>query len=174
MISARFNGSDIRPAVNCVAMAQLEAGKEYELTIKEYKERRSLKANAYSWALTDKLAEKMLVAGVKLSKEEMHSEMIFRYGQTEICNGAPVTMSVLEGIKVSEYYPYAREIGQSETHGKMFSHWRIYRGSHTYDKREMALFIKGICEECRDLGIPTETPEEIARMISLMKEAENG
>lgn len=33
------------------------------------------------------------------------------------------------------------------------------------------MFIKGIVEECRELGIETETPDEIARMISLMKEA---
>lgn len=155
-------------------MAQLEAGKEYELTIKEYKERRSLKANAYSWALTDKLAEKMLVAGVKLSKEEMHAEMIFRYGQAEYQNDHPVIISTRNGINAAEYYPYARAIGQGEVNGKEFTHWRVYRGSHTYDKSEMALFIKGIVEECRELGIDTETPDEIARMISLMKEADDG
>lgn len=32
--------------------------KKYELIIKEYKERRSLQANAYSYVLTDKLAKK--------------------------------------------------------------------------------------------------------------------
>lgn len=72
---------------------------------------------------------------------------------------------------MTDFYPYAQAVGQKVRAGQTYTIWRIYRGSHTYDKSEMNLFIKGIVEECRELGIQTETPEEIARMISLMKEA---
>lgn len=147
--------------------------KEYEIIIREYKEKRSLRANAYSWVLTDKLAEKLLVAGVKISKEEMHAEMIYRYGQPEISNGETVVYSVQDGVKVTDVYPYAKEIGQGKVNGKTFNHWRIYRGSHSYDRSEMALFIRGIVEECREQGIETKTPDEINRLISLMKEADD-
>lgn len=171
MIARVFNGADKIPAIETITSAPLDKNKKYELTVKEYKEKRSLQANNYSWLLTDKLAEKMLVAGVKLSKEEMHAEMIYRYGQPEYQNDRAVIISALEGVDVTEYFPYAKEIGQGETNGKVFNHWRVYRGSHTYNKQEMSLFIRGIVEECRELGIRTETPDEIARMISLMKEA---
>ena len=169
-ITQRFKGRNWLALVRDLITLVFDADKEYELVIRDYKERRSLKANNYSWALTDKLAEKMLVAGVKLSKEEMHAEMIYRYGQPEREGDQAVIISARDGINISDYYPYAKEIGQGETNGKLFNHWRIYRGSHTYNKQEMALFIKGIVEECRELGIETETPEEIANMISLMKE----
>lgn len=171
MIRERFKGGAWLRLVQQLLVLIFDEDKEYELTVKEYKEKRSLQANNYSWALTDKLAEKMLVAGVKLSKEEMHAEMIYRYGQPEYQNGQPVIVSVKDGVNVAEYFPYAKEIGTGETNGKVFSHWRVYRGSHTYNKQEMSLFIRGIVEECRELGIQTETPDEIARMISLMKEA---
>ena len=174
MTNVRFSGADIRPAVNGVLAARLDPEKDYDLTIKEHKEKRSLQANNYSWALTDKLSEKMLVAGVRLSKEEMHAEMIYRYGQPEYNGDKAVIISVLDGVDVTQFYPYAKEIGQGEVNGNLFTHWRVYRGSHTYDKREMSLFIRGIVEECHELGITTETPEEIARMISLMKEADHG
>ena len=171
IVKQRFKGSDWLKLCGDLLTLIFDPDKEFELIIREYKELRSLKANNYSWALTDKLADKMLIAGVKLSKEEMHAEMIYRYGQPEYDGDQSVIISALEGIDLTEYYPYAREIGQGETNGKLFSHWRIYRGSHTYNKQEMTMFIKGIVEECRELGIETETPDEIARMISLMKEA---
>lgn len=170
-ITRRFKGRDLLSLIRELTYLILNPDTVYELVIREYKERRSLKANNYSWALTDKLAEKMLIAGVKLSKEEMHAEMIYRYGQPEYSDGQAVIFSVKDGAKVTDYYPYAREIGQGEVNGRLFNHWRIYRGSHTYTKQEMSLFIRGIVEECTELGIETKTPDEIARMISLMKEA---
>lgn len=173
-IKSRFKGRDLLSLIRDLTYLILDPDNVYELIIRKYQERRSLRANNYSWTLTDKLAEKMLVAGVKLSKEEMHAEMIFRYGQPEIKDGETVIELLKEGINAQEYYPYALAVEQGELNGKPYTAWRIYRGSHTYTKREMSLFIKGIVEECREQGIQTETPEEIARMISLMKEADNG
>ena len=42
----------------------LDEGK-YSLTIDKKKKARSIRANNYSWALTDKLSEKLIVQGVK-------------------------------------------------------------------------------------------------------------
>ena len=170
----RFKGSEWLRLIRDLMLLVFDSDKEFELVISEYKEKRSLRANNYSWALTDKLAEKMLVAGVKLSKPEMHAEMIFRYGQPEYDGDQAVIFSTRAGVDVSQYYEYAKEIGQSETNGKMFSHWRIYRPSHTYSKDEFRVFLAGITAECREQGIETKTPDEIARMISLIKEADDG
>lgn len=146
---------------------------EYILTIDKKKKKRSLQSNNYSWLLTDKLSDAMVIRGVKISKEEMHAEMIFRYGQPMIDeNGEVVIYSTAQGVKLPEFFPYAKEIGQSELNGRMFTHYRIYRGSHEYSSKEMSVFISGIVEECKEQGIPTETPEEIARMISLMESKE--
>ena len=134
---------------------------EYELDIKKHRKKRSLVSNNYSWTLTDQLAEKMLIAGVKVSKEEMHAEMIFRYGQVMYDeNGEMVVYSTSQEVNMPEFFPYAMPIGESELNGKVFKHYRIYRGSHTYDSREMSIFIQGICEECREQGIDCDTPEK--------------
>lgn len=169
-IKTDFQGNEFNNVISRLLILNLEEDKKYELTIKPFKERRSLQANNYSWKLTDMLSEKMLISGCKISKEEMHAEMIYRYGQPEYKGDQPVIVSAFDYINIRDFYPYAKETGQGEVNGKLFTHWRIYRGSHTYDKREMSLFIKGIVEECKELGIPTETPEQIANMISLMKE----
>ena len=138
----------------------LDDEKEYEFEIKQQRKKRSLNANNFSWKLTDELADKLIVAGVKLSKEECHAEMIFRYGQVLLDeNGEQVTYSTKQGIKMNEFFPYAKEIGQSELNGEIFTHWRIYRGSHTYNSKEFSIFLSGIIEECKEQGIDTDTPE---------------
>ena len=141
-------------------ISSLEDGKEYDLEIKQRRQKRSLNANNYSWKLTDELADKLIVAGVKLSKEEVHAEMIFRYGQVMLDeDGNQVIISVKHDVKITNFYPYAKEIGSGTVKGKQFTHYRIYRGSHTYNTKEMSIFISGIVEECKEQGIDTDTPE---------------
>ena len=138
----------------------LDEDKEYRLEIKKEPKIRSLVSNNYSWALTDQLSDVLVLAGVKLSKDEMHAEMIFRYGQVLLDNkGEQVIYSTCNGVALNEFFPYAKEIGESELNGKLFKHYRIYRGSHTYDSREMAIFISGIVEECKEQGIDVDTPD---------------
>jgi hypothetical protein len=172
-IKQQFKGGKFLELIRYLLTLIFDPNQTYELIIRKYQERRSLRANNYPWALTDKLAEKMLVAGVRLSKQEMHAEMIFRYGQPEIKDGETVIELLKEGINAQEYYPYALAVEQGELNGKPYTAWRIYRSSHTYSKQEFSLFLKGIVEECREQGIQTEPPEEIDRMISLIKEGDN-
>lgn len=133
---------------------------DIRLKLSKWRNIRSINSNNYSWKLTDELANKLIVAGVKLSKEQTHAEMIFRHGQPLTDeNGVPVIYSTAQNVKFPEFYPYAKEIGESELNGKKFTHYRIYRGSHTYDSKEMSIFISGIVEECKEQGINTDTPE---------------
>jgi len=57
--SVSFKGSDIRSAVGYVLAAELDPGKEYELTIKEKKKKRSRDANSYFWEFLDQLAVRL-------------------------------------------------------------------------------------------------------------------
>lgn len=141
-------------------ISSLDEGMDYDLEIKQQRKKRSLNANNYSWKLTDELADKLIVAGIKLSKEQTHAEMIFRYGQVMLDeDGKQVIISVKKGVKINDFYPYAKEIGTGTVNDKEFTHYRIYRGSHTYNTKEMSIFISGIVEECKEQGIDTDTPE---------------
>lgn len=42
--------------------------------------------------------------------------------------------------------------------------YRIYRGSHTYDTKEMSVLIDGTVADAKELGVETATPAEIAEM----------
>ena len=59
---------------------------------------------------------------------------------------------------------HARWIGMKEENGKEVNFYKIYRGSHTYDTKEMSYLIDGTVEEAKEHGIETMTPDELERM----------
>ena len=125
---------------------------------KPYRKRRSLNANAYAWKLITEIADELL-----LSKDIVYLSMLKRYGQSEL-------ISVLAHIPVDGFIKYYEEAGESTLNGKQFKHYRVYKGSSEFDTREMSILIDGIVSEAKELNIPTETPEEIARIKSLWGE----
>ena len=129
---------------------QQDKGKLYE--IKEKKNKRSLSQNSYSWVLTGELADRL-----RLSKEEVHARLLKDYGQSQV-------ISVIADADVAQYFEYYDEIGEGSIGGKKFKHYKVYKESHKMDSREMSIFIDGIVRECEQLGIPTLTDEEIARL----------
>lgn len=120
--------------------------------IKEHKEKRSLNANAYFWALCGKIADVL-----RTSKEEVYLEMLKRYGQSEL-------ISVVSTINLTGYFKYFEERGRSTLNGKEFTHYAVYKGSSEYDTKEMAILIDGTVSEAKELDIEVLPPSELARM----------
>ena len=150
-------------SVNEEASAKLlydDLHKDEKLSIKiaKYREKRSLNANNYAWKLLTEIGNVL-----RTGKEEVYLEMLKRYGQSEI-------ISVLAHIPIGEYVKYCEEAGESTLNGKLFKHYKVYKGSSEFDTREMSIFLDGVVSEAKELGIPTETPDEIARLKSLWEE----
>lgn len=136
---------------------ELKSRDKLTLKIDEYKEKRSLNANAYAWLLIGKIGN-----STRASKEEVYIKMLKDYGQSDL-------VSVLAHITVEHYFKYYEEAGESTLNGKLFKHYRVYKGSSKFDTREMSIFIDGIVSEAKNLGIETMTPNEIAKMKDLWK-----
>lgn len=122
------------------------------IEIKPYRQHRSLNANAYAWLLIGQIADI-----VRAGKDEIYLKLLKRYGQSEL-------ISVLSHVPVGNYIKYYEEAGESELNGKMFTHYRVYKGSSEFDSREMSIFIDGVVSEAKELGIQTETPNQLAEM----------
>lgn len=122
------------------------------IEIKPHRERRSLNANAYAWKLIGEIANIM-----RAGKDEIYLFMLKRYGQSEL-------ISVLSHVPIGNYVKYYEEAGESKLNGKMFKHYRVYKGSSEFDTREMSILIDGVVSEAKELGIQTETPNQIAEM----------
>ncbi|MBE6628005.1 MAG: hypothetical protein E7629_03675 [Ruminococcaceae bacterium] len=122
------------------------------IEIKPYRQHRSLNANAYAWTLIGKIAD-----AVRAGKDEIYLKCLKRHGQSEL-------ISVLSHVPIGNYVKYYEEAGESKLNGKMFTHYRVYKGSSEFDTREMSIFIDGVVSEAKNLGIQTETPNQIAEM----------
>lgn len=141
-------------------------GKELRIVAKEYREKRSLSANAYFHVLCDKLRQKL---GISMARCKNH--LIASYGQFEMIGDEPMIYKT----NASEEYMQELEtlhtkcVKITEEKGKKVYFYRIYRGSHTYDSAEMAKLIKGTVQECELQGIEVLTPVELERMIGKWK-----
>ena len=142
-------------------LTEYEKLKEKKLFIllKKHFNKRSLDANAYAWKLITEIANEL-----RVSKEDVYLLMLKRYGQSEI-------ISVLAHIPLQGFVKYYEEAGESELNGKTFKHYKIYKGSSEYDTREMSILIDGIVSEAKELGIQTDTPEQIREMMRRYEES---
>ena len=129
-----------------------DSGKIFK--IEEYKQKRSLTQNAYFWVLVNEIANV-----TRQSKDDIHLQMLKEYGQNQV-------ISVQSNIDISKFIKYFEEIGHGRVNGKDFTHYRVFEGSSEMDSREMAILLDGVVQEAEQLGIPTLTPAEIARLKS--------
>lgn len=121
----------------------------FDAEIKPHREKRSLTANAYAWALITELGNVL-----RSDKDSVYLLMLKRYGQSEI-------ISIRSDINPDGYFKYFDIKGKGYVNGKEFTHYRVYKGSSEFDSREMAILIDGIISECKEMGIDTRTPEEV-------------
>lgn len=133
---------------------KLKDKENLDITIKQHREKRSLDANAYCWVLLQKLAEVL-----KTDKDSLYEDMICKYG---VFTHIVVKPSMVERVK--EEWRAVRELGEVTINGKTGIQLQCYFGSSTYNTKEMSVLIDGIVNECKDQGIETLTPEEIADM----------
>lgn len=137
---------------------ELHNAEKLTIKIDKHRQKRSLNANNYAWKLITEIGN-----ATRLSKEEVYFRMLKRYGQSEM-------ISALAHIPISEFVKYSEEAGESTLNGKLFKHYRVYKGSSEFDTKEMSIFIDGIVSEAKELDIQTDTPEQIAKMKSLWGE----
>jgi len=134
-----------------IQLVKLPDEKKYE--IKEYKEKRSLNANNYYWELVTQLANIL-----RMDKEDLHFILLQKYGQSEM-------ISVVADVDMKDYLKYYTEAGESILNGKLFKHYKVYKGSSEMNRKEMSILINGLVDECKRQGIETRSPEEVKSLL---------
>lgn len=132
---------------------------ELDVEVKKHRNRRSLSANAYFHVLVNKIA-----AGCGGSDEEVKAALVCEYGAlAKDQEGATVGFKLPASVEVSSIYPYVKCFDTREENKKLFNCYLVYKQTHLMDSREMARLIDGAIEKARELGIETDTPEQLAR-----------
>lgn len=138
--------------------AEMEAGQKYTVTIKKYRQKRSLDANAYLWTLINKLSVKL-----NLPPKELYQHYI-----PDVGDNSDVVCIKTEAVKkFCEMWEHngpgwCTDILSSKIDG--CTNVVCYYGSSTYDTAQMARLIDKVVNDCKSLGIETLTPDELARM----------
>lgn len=138
----------------------------YDLSPHKERRNRSLDANAYFHVLCGKLAQAM---HPPVSKARCKNKLIADYGQEEFIDGQIVVLkSNLPPDKMCNVeYLHTDCVRITEENGKEVYFYKVFRGTHTYNSWEMAKLIDGTIQECKNVGVETATPDEIARMNAL-------
>jgi hypothetical protein len=140
---------------------EMTEGKQYRADLKEHKPRRSLEANAYFWQLAGRLAAKL-----NLSSVEIYRRLIPEVpGNHEIICVPDKSMQKLKEGWEHNGLGWMVETFPSKIKG--CTNAILYYGSSTYDKAQMGQLIDLMVQECKQQGIETMTPRELA----LIKEA---
>ena len=134
--------------------------KELRIEVKEYREGRSLNANAYFHVLVDKIAK-----ALKISEVESKNQMLARYGQLDNYVKTIILDDEIEWQKLTSIHLRPTTHTKVMENGRLYRVYLVIRGSHTYDTAEMGQLIDGTVEEAKALGIETMTPAELERMI---------
>ena len=127
----------------------------------KYRAKRSLDANAYFFCLLDKLAEKL-----NMSKIMLYKNYIKELG------GVSETVCVQNKAvdKLVSGWEHNGLGWQTETYESKIPNCTnviLYYGSSTYDTAQMSRLISLLVDDCKEQGIETKTPDELARLISL-------
>lgn len=140
-----------------MAIVRKHQDRIYELTVKEYRRKRSLDANAYAWVLIHKLAKVM-----GLTPEEVYLQQIPNVGD----NVTPLCVREKDVDRVKRAWQNnglgwpVKDLGPSQVRG--CRNLMAYHGSSTFDTAQMARLIDNLVQDCKAVGIETMSEEKLA------------
>lgn len=143
-----------------------------DISIKKHRKRRSLNANAYFHVLVSKLADCL-----GISKVRCKNMMVGRYGQPFILdNGAEAVIktNIPASHMLENETVHCMPCGSKTEDGKEYVYYKVFRGSSTYDTKEMSILVDGVVSECQEQGIETLPPAELERMLKMWKVSGGG
>lgn len=140
----------------------IDPKKDYDISIKPKRRRRSLDANAYLWVLIGKLGEKLKKSDIEIYREQLKDNGVFEI--IPIRTDAMARWIAIWGSKGIGWV--CDDLGECRnTPG--YHNVKCYYGSSTYNTKEMARLIDSVVTECKEQGIETLPPDELARLKSM-------
>lgn len=136
----------------------IEAEEKLRIKVVKYREKRSLDANAYFHVLVGKIADALTI-----SKAKAKNVLICKYGQPQLLPDGNIMVyktNAPEEFMWEQETPHCIPVKYEGN----TTFYKVYRGSHTYDTKEMSILIDGTVADAKEIGIETATPDELARM----------
>lgn len=123
---------------------------QIDIEIKKHRQRRSLDANAFCWALCSDIGKALKPP---LPKEEVYRNAIRGFGRYDLMLMRAEAVEPFQRMWSNNGTGwFAEKAGESKEHaGYVWLY--VYSGSSTYDSKEMAVLIDGLVQDAESLGI---------------------
>ena len=146
-------------AISC--FDELKSKEKLTFKIGKYTESRTKDANRYFWALCEKLAEKLNTTKIDVYLESIKNVGVFYDDEVEVekVQRRRKAWGMIGTGWLTERVDFSAD-GNKEV-------IRFYYGSSSYNKKQMGRLIDNVVQDCKEQGIETRTPEQIANLISL-------
>ncbi len=130
---------------------------DLEISIKKYRKKRSLDANAYAWALIAKIAQRLQV-----EKEFVYRETIRNIGGVSdtVCVQDAAVKALTDAWTNKGLGWQVDNLGASKIPG--CTNLVLYYGSSTYDTEQMSRLIDLLVQDAKELGIETLSERELS------------
>lgn len=130
---------------------------DVEVTIKKWRDKRSIDANNYMWRLLEDLA-----IVTRQTKEHLYLDFIKRFG---LFKDFTLTQDEAKTFRVAwsnlgTGWP-TEQVDFDPDGDRVVI--RAYYGSSTYNTKQMSRLVDAVIDECKAQGIDTDTPAEKAK-----------
>lgn len=147
--------------------AVIDENKPIAAVIGTASQKRSLSANAYAWTLMNQLSEK-----INRPVLDIYRELIRDIGGSSaiISISAPAAKAFKHNWESKGDGWQVQKLDEMATPQGTFYTLQCWYGSSVYDSKQMHRLLELIVQECQQQGIPTMTPDEIAKLKGLTGE----
>ena len=139
------------------AVNDIQSCERLNIKAVNFRERRSLDANALLWVCLGKIADAM---ETPTDKWEIYLRMLKRYGKyTHIC----VKPNVVDAVKAQ--WRECEVIGEVNINGQKAVQMLCYFGSSTYDTKEFSRLLDGVISEMQEMKLETPVSADVRRAL---------
>ena len=133
--------------------------KQYDLEIKEHKNKRSLNANSYAWSLINQISEKMNISSIEIYRKYVKDLSIYKV--ITINDEAVDTFTKSWGMNGIAWL--CDKVDKAEIAGYSILH--AYYGSSVYNTKQMTHLIDLIEQDCHALEIETLEEKKLKQLL---------
>jgi len=133
--------------------------------IKQYREKRTLSANAYYWKLVGELAKKQ-----KLSAHFIHNINLRELSILDHIDDQVIVICFPDSadetlLKSEKYHVTPTSRTHVATDGTLWRDYLMLKGSHEFNKSEFSRLLENVIQDCKAMGIETKPQWEIDAML---------
>lgn len=137
-------------------------GKKLNVELKQYRQKRSLDANAYCWVLCDHIAKALTEQNAICTKEDVYKDAITQIGVFQPMIVEEKAFNKFQEIWKKQGLGYlVQEVSRKDKCVKV----HCYYGSSSYDTKEMSLLINILIDLAKSLGVETRPQAEIDSLL---------